>query len=404
MEALIRQHLRNVERKAGESPADSSKCLVIDKVAPASVAASAGIEPGQLLTAVDGADATSLDFDSFIDPAKTHRYRFFCPTSGMQTELDVSGVPIGVTTEKTTAELERQTKGRAMHDWPLLDPIWKRGEWEVLRRCAHKSQKGSLVARLLGQARNTPATVMHGAALYELGNESEGLQEIREYMSKYEDNWTTQYQAIGRYYVALTMLENGERKSAFDLLLEAFNFSPLDRIADMLQSLAGKRPQEDKRWISKSFPVDYTLPTLDRRKSVSFRDTVANLQRGQILMLCLLANYRANGPYNDFMKRYRHLATQFRGTIAGLHVITMESETNAFAGQWIGAEKTVLGDQLPCELLHDASGEATWPLEPTHSPTILVLGPSGTIVQRAHILDDVALWQAIERSFSAAIC
>ena len=117
-------------------------------------------------------------------------------------------------------------------------------------------------------------------------------------------------------------------------------------------------------------------------------------------MLCLLATYRANGPYNDFMKQYRRLASQFRGTIVGLHVITLEPETNTFAGQWIGAEKTVIGDQLPCELLYDANGEATWPLEPSHSPTIFVIGPTGTIVQHAHILDDVALWQAIEQSFT----
>lgn len=397
MEQFVQQHLKDVQRNPGEPPKNESKALTVEKVAKVSIAAKAGIQPGDLLTHVDGRVAVAVEFEGFLDPKELHQYRFFSPKSGQEISFKASGAPIGVATEKTTSELERQIKKDAIKDGPILTSMWKRGDWDALLRCAKKSQRGGLLARLLGPTRNTPATLLIGAALYELENQSEGLELIQEYMSNYEKDWTTQYHAIARYYLALASLEEGDRDSAIDLLRKAIKFSPLDRIVGQLEALTGERPQENDRWGDERFP-DYTLPTIKGDREGSFQQTADSLQPGQILLVCLLASYRANGPYHDFMKRYHQVATHLQGRIRGIHVITTEREESDYAKHWMRGEEVVRNAGLACEVLYDGDGAITRLIRPTKSPMKFAVAASGAILQEGSILDDVEIWEILDKA------
>ena len=89
-------------------------------------------------------------------------------------------------------------------------------------------------------------------------------------------------------------------------------------------------PLKVPRWTGRAFPVSYSLSTLEGdKKTVALRETLAAMAPHQLLCVCLLANYRSNGPYYDFLNRYHNYATYFAPYLAGLHVITAEPKRYA---------------------------------------------------------------------------
>ena len=82
-----------------------------------------------------------------------------------------------------------------------------------------------------------------GAATYERGRKAEGLDMIADFLQLYSQNWTTNYAAVGDYYLAQDLLEKGERKDALELLYPSYWDSGYDRIADLIQSMTMDSPQ-----------------------------------------------------------------------------------------------------------------------------------------------------------------
>ena len=115
----------------------------------------------------------------------------------------------------------------------------------------------------------------------------------------------------------------------------------------------------------------------------------------QLLCVCLLANYRSNGPYYDFLNRYHNFATYFAPYLAGLHVITAEPKRYADRAAHYEREAEVRALPLPFELLLE-EGEVVSALMPTGSPFILLLDRQGTIVYEGE-LEGVEWWDTLAR-------
>ena len=120
------------------------------------------------------------------------------------------------------------------------------------------------------------------------------------------------------------------------------------------------------------------------------------LDAGQVLIVCLLATYRGNGPYNDFMDRHLGFARHFGEFVSGLHVVTQASERPADRDYWFTNEDEALAQNLPVEILHDADGEVTHAVEPTGSPFVVALARDGTVLTEG-ALEQVELWDALAK-------
>src|SRR6185295_5781571 len=93
---------------------------------------------------------------------------------------------------------------------------------------------------------------------------------------------------------------------------------------------------------------------------------------GELFAVCLLATYRGNGPYNDFMMRYLNFARWFAPFLKGLHVVTMERERPKDRPHYLRGEDAVVEAGLPLErLLED--GELTAVVEQAGSPFVVLL-------------------------------
>lgn len=396
LESFLDRRVRDVERRPSSAQVDPGRALRVDRVADPSVAARAGIEPGDVLVRVGRHSAAALDFDSLLDPDADLHWDFLSPARGERVRLASTGVPLGIELAPTTEVIVARF---ADDTWELedLDHLWVRGAWAELESCCLRFEKPGWIARFVRKRRGDPAyptRLLLGASLIETGRRDEGMRLVREFMPD-ENYHTLQYHSIGRYYLGLDADSRADRAGALRWLEEAFRQKPFDRIADRIETWTGHRPQDERsRFEGGLFPVDYRLPRLEGQNLVDLGETLASLSRGQILPVVLLATYRANGPYSDLMKVWTRLSLHMRELIPRLHVITMESERRSDRPSWMEGENRAREHGCPFDLLHDSDGEVTMTCAPAGSPWVLLLDRTGRVLGEGG-LEEVAVWEAL---------
>lgn len=385
---FARRQIRSVKRTPGAPTPRSAQCQLVTKVAAHGVAAQAGIVAKDLLALVDGLPAARAPSRLYLTRAERRSYAFHSPERHERIELETTGIEIGMLLEPTTSAI-RATYKPERNDPTAQAILWAGGDWDGLERITAKTMAG-------GRERDTPALLFHGAALYETGRREPGFSEIREYLDRHAENWTSDFAGIGLYYAALEAKKQGARNAAA-LFQQAWECGRSDRIAGLIEKATGARPQPlPSRWLQRRFPVKYAYPAFEVSSphTVSLRSTLESMTNDQLLAVCLLASYRSNGPYADFLQRWRNYATYFRDLLAGLHVLTTKTER-----QWdrayhyeCEAELRLLGH--PFQLVHEHDAAVTRTVMPAASPAIFLLDRTGTVVYEGR-LDAVDVWDVL---------
>lgn len=401
-------HVRALDRSPAQAP-PPSECLRVDRVAQGSLAAAVGVVAGDQLAEVDGQRASEVDPALAEHFAARRSYRFYSPMSQEETRLEASGIALGIELSPTAQSLA------AGFDPDDFDPeslyaLWAQGEFAVLGRLSQQAVSrrtpSGLMGRLRGKSgdeRNTPALVLLGAALYERGDRGKAQPLFDEFGSEYVDAWTQNYAGILEYYAARDALAAGDEEGALDLAWLAHEHCCCDRTAALVGELTGETPpRHPKLWIGRPYPASYHLPVLepgalsDGGTHAALGTVLASMGEGQIFLVCLLATYRGNGPYNDFMRRFRNYAWFFPDNLRGLHVITMERERRVDRAYWYEAEDDCRRRGLPFDVLFDPDGEKTMALEPTGSPYVLAVDRNGVVLEEGQ-LEEVDFWVALGR-------
>ncbi len=404
LESFIARQIEELRRSPSPAPPDPGACLRVSRVASPSPAAHAGIGRGDLLVEIDGKPASSVTADPESHMASARAYRFHLPAKGEEVSLRTTGIALGATLRPTTQAIVARCR-RRMAEPENLALLWEAGEFASLEALAAdtlRRRRRPLVSlvRLVVRvpANDTPAYLLWGAALYELGRREEAARVFDEYDELYAGNWTTNYMAVSAYYRARQALDSGNRDLALERLEQAHAQHDFDRIADLAEQLSGVRPERPSVWRGRPFPLRYELPILgDGARRASLEAALASMGAGQILLVCLLATYRGNGPYNVFVARYRHAAVHLREHLHGLHVITMRPDRSARSPHYYAEEDRAVADGLPLVVLHDIDGAVTEVVDPEGSPWIFALDRTGAIVHD-EIDDATDLWDALGRA------
>lgn len=383
LDAFVRQHVRALSKSAGAAPPSPADCLRVAEVAPGSVAEHAGVAKGDLLFNIDGKPAARGSTKLYQTHVATRRYAFYSNDRSERITLVATGIEIGVKLEPTADAISA-----TYADDPLdLDVLWRRGMWAELE---------SLANRTVAKQRNHPALVFLGAARYELGREDEGYALTHEYLASYADKWVMCFGAVARYYEARECIAREDREGAIKLLRDAFEAEAYERVAELIAELTSVRVKKSESpWLGKRFPLSYRLPQLGGSREIALDAALAALAPHQVHLVCLLANYRGNGPYNDFMMRYRNTATFFKPFVHGLHVITMNPERRADRAHQFFGEDVVQKSGLALEILLE-DGKVTEAVDPRGSPHIMVLDRDGTVMHAGE-LSTIDLWDVIAR-------
>jgi hypothetical protein len=387
MDAFIQKHILGLRTTPNTPLPRPSACLIVSRLAKRSVAAQAGIAEKDLLVQIDGQPATDFMPALYSYPAAQRHYVFYSRARHELLELHATGIEIGVALAKTLDAI------KVLYDPKKPDPKALEQVWEA--RDFRSLEKLSSATLAAGKDRGTPALLFEGAAFWETGRQDEGMARVSEYMDQYASWWTTNYSAVGLYYFGAEWLRRGEAEQAEAILGEAFGQNPSEALARAIEKLTGQRPQKPHpQWLQRRFPGDYTLPLLEGGPGeVSLRTTLQGMPHEKLLIVCLLASYRGNGPYGDFMERYQNYARFFPDFLHGLHVLTLEKERQAERPFYYRAEDAARAAGCPVSVLLDP-GDVTRAVAPQASPFILMLDRTGTVVYEGE-LDSVELWDTL---------
>jgi tetratricopeptide (TPR) repeat protein len=386
MEEFIRAQIQSLDRRPARGAPDPAGCLEVSRVARVSVAGRAGLVPGDLLVSVDGSPAGKLDPFFASDGTERREYEFFSPAADETVELAASGIDMGMslraTPQSAAAGFDPQDP-----DFELLIILWESGDWENLERLSQ--------AALERFGEDSPASAFAGAAEYELGRRKGGCALIQKYLKETSRNWTVNYSGICVYYFGRIFLDASKKEDALRAFLKAFDFLPSPRISAEVEKLGGSSPQVKARWRGRGFPCDYLLTRLEGEgPAVSYSGTLGRLKPGEMLALCLLSNYRGNGPYCDFMRRYINYDRYFRHYLPELHVVAGKPEREADRPHWYRSEDRAKALRVPFSVLHDRDLSVAQAVESPTSPRIFLVDRQG-MVRHEGELEPADLWDAL---------
>lgn len=393
MEEFIQRQILGLRTTPNTPLPRPAQCLIVKKLATRCIASQAGIAEKDLLVEIDGQAATGFTPKLYLYRATERRYLFYSRPRHERVELAVSGIEIGVELAKTLDAIKVLYEPR-QPDYTALEQVWEARDWRSLEKLA----SATLAAT---KERGTPALIFEGAALWESGRTDEAMQRVSEYMDKYVSWWTMNFTAVGYYYLAMEWLRKGDKQRAKQLIDLAYENQPSEAVARGVEKVTGEKPHPPApEWVQRRFPVDYSLPRLDGSEGeVSLATTLHSMPKDKLLIVCLLASYRGNGPYNDFMSRYHNYARYFAEYLHALHVITMEAERQADRAHYYKSEDEARAARFPVSILLEP-GNITDAIAPHGSPLVLLLDRSATVVYEGE-LEAVELWDTLA-SVSAA--
>jgi hypothetical protein len=363
--------------------------MIVTDVAPRSLAGEAGLAAKDFLVSLDDEPAAGLAPQTWLYRSDAHRWVFYSRSRHERIELDATGIEPGVAVALSTDAIKERYDPRKSSPAELL-ALWEARDWPALLRLS------DLTLAAYGEEGDTPALVFRGAALYETGERDEGIDLVNSFQERFASNWTMNFQAVGYYYQALDLLQGGQKETGIDLLHKAFEYHRCARLADAVEKHTRTRPRlVEPIWLDRVFPVDYRLPRIAAGGEVSLGEALAALGAGELLAVCLLATYRGNGPYNDFMQRYLNFGRWFAPFLKGLHVVTMEAERNADYPHYFRGEDAVSKGGLPFELLLEDGGVSEAVRQPA-SPFVVLLDREGRVCAEGE-LPSVDLWNALAK-------
>ena len=385
--AFIESHVKGLRVEKADRPPRPVTCLHVKKAAARSVAARAGVAAGDLLTLVDGSPASRQSPRLYDDRAKKRLLTFYSRARQDSVELATTGIEIGIELDQTAEGIKTRFKPSDA-DPTALERLWELGD------CAALLELSRAVLALRG-GDGTPALLFEGVGLWEAGQHAEGLERVEAYLTRVGRNWTMNFASIGAHYLGLDELRQGRKEAGLARLQRAFEYCPLESTADVIAEITGVRPpMKTPRWTGKPFPAEYALPTIEgEKKTVSLPAALQAMPRGKLFAVCLLANYRSNGPYYELLNRFHNYATYFAPFLEGVHVLTTEAARYPHRAYHYEREDELRALPLPFEVMLE-EGDVVGTIEPTGSPFVLLVDHQGTIRYEGG-LESVEWWDTL---------
>lgn len=392
--------IKSIKIISGDAPKSLKSALKVNSLVKGSSADLAGIREGDYLLYVNNEPANIVDYPQMSARCIEVTYTFFSIRDKQYVEVNAMSAPLGASFIKTNETVYYEyTKDIERADYNDLYPIWNNRNWKALKKITDKAFI-AIIMWMNCLAKNIeycPEYLFSGAALYDSGKRKKGMSRIKCFYDAFSDSLSQEEDSIVKYYYAREMLKNNERKAAIELMQEAYMQGRHERIAKELFKLTGEKPVYNDYWPGREFPYDYYLKQAIYSDGgwVKLSATLQAMDSDQLLIICMLANFRTNIFYDRFMHRLIGYANCFPGVIFDLHVIISNVlGSNHDYPELLEHEVQYAKRNNSISVLLDTDEQLWDALEPHGSPTIYVLDKKGIVLHEGELFEN-DLWDVL---------
>lgn len=387
-----------------EGDFDDSKASIIVKVASNSPAEIIGLKEGDYVISINNEPMMSqVDLDISSELEKT-QYSFYSKDSHSYINIEIDSLPLGIHAEPSTKNILINQKNGDFAGWDVFRVLWKRRDWDALLQASKTRYLDNTAARIIRKVFKNyfenAGMLYRGVAEYELGNEEYGIDLISRFVNKHLYSYETYEHAIAFFYIAKWSELIGEKDDMEHWLSEAdrSNGGAFERITQEVY-LKGLEPCPSRyQWKGEKFPGDELLVKLDSTGTVSINSYLSDMNKDELLPVCVMPAYRGNGPYNEALGCYASIYKYISGRLLPLEVIVDTTE-KVKGEEWrYSNEDYIKENNIGIELLFDEDSVISETLELEFSPAFFILNNEGTIVYQGSLRHGFDYWEALGTS------
>lgn len=390
-----------IESERVEGDFDDSNASIIVKVARNSPAESIGLNSGDYVITINNeAMMSQADLDIIEDIEKT-KYKFYSKESHNYIDIEIDPLPLGIVAEPSTKNILLNQKNGDFTNWGVFRLLWKRREWDALYQASKTIYLDNTAARIIRKVFKNyfenAGMLYRGVAEYELGNEEYGIELISRFIDKHLYSYESYEHAIAFFYAAKWCELIGDEDDIEHWLSEAdrSNNGTFERITQEVY-LKGLEPYPSRYHLhGEQFPANDLLVKLDSSDTVTIHNYLFDMNKGELLPICVMPSYRGNGPYNDALGCYASIYQYISNRLLPLKVILDTTEL-AKGEEWrCSNEEYIKENNIGIELLFDEDSVISKVLKLEFSPVFFILNQDGRIVYEGTLRHGFDYWEIL---------
>ncbi len=384
---------------------DDTYASCLQQVACNSPAAQMNLCPGDYLVSIDGVPAYNVDILEWLLEGEGHiEYQFFSTAKNLYINLTTNRIPLGFVAEPSSNALIARGRSQGVSEWYDFELLWKRRSWsQLLELCEIFDEGDSIVTRILQKFLpdfgRSAEVLFRGAALYELGEEQAGIEQVLWFIDNESQNHESYMHAIAYFYAAKWSELIGDADACKQWLSQAnrSNRGRLDRIAHEVYLKKYELPSVSTHWSGQYFPARYELDALDGSARVSLEETLDSMRPDEYLPVCVMPSYRGNGPYNEALLCYRASFSYMAHRLRPMQVITDVRQKREDREWWYENEEAALESNIPLILLFDKNRAVADKIDTDFTPIFYLLNNKGLVEYEGQLKEPCDYWEVLGR-------
>lgn len=401
---LYRKDTFLYDEKEQKQKVNPLKIKHITHVFSGSPAEKLGIQPGDCLIKVNNRPASDVDIDDLPLSESVIHYQMYRRSEEKDIRIKAPNLPLGVKIENTCETMLKRAKNQEL-EYEELYQLWERKEWKsLLKVCLREQGFDSFIFgrlhKLFKEKELSPVLLMHGIALYEMGEVSEAIELIEDYYENAMNSWTTEWHALTFYYLGLYELANSNRDNAFRLLHASAHYCRCYHLSLRLNDL-GIKTESKTPWTDHPFPINFELQTFDKSLTVNLSETLDKMDDEKLLYVFVMPSYRANGPYGMHLEVYNKILKSFPERTSQLYVIT-DTPTPSERMEWVmKKEERLVAEGMDLIILNDEHSIVSEQLKQSTTPNFYIINKKGDVINSGMDFEISDYWGNIEKAFGS---
>jgi len=179
--------------------------LIVD-VAVGSPAAYIGLSTGDYLVSINGQQAIGDTLEFLVADNSHVEYQFYSKAQHALINVTTSRLPLGFLHEPSSSGVVERYRREGFSGWDEFRLLWERRNWDHLLEISQLEPKYGVVVKLLSMFSKdfgkSAEILFRGAALYELGEEQAGIEDISWFIDNELSNHESYAHAIAYFYAS----------------------------------------------------------------------------------------------------------------------------------------------------------------------------------------------------------